>query len=274
MPNGKSRKVNGAQSIERAIAVLRSVASVATGGSTLTQIVETSRLSKATVHRILAALTREGLVERSTDSATYHLGEQLYALGILAAPRLSLHELAMPALRRLAAVSEDSAFLCLRSGHDVICVHREEGSHPIRTHVMQVGLRYPLGVGSFGPAILAAMDDEEVDRILRANRREITRFGEYSVDKVRRFIKVARAKGYSLNPGLVFPESYGLAVAILDERNQPVGTLSIGAVASRMQGGRQQELADVLKGEAIALSKLLKGASFRGSSASNQIRRN
>jgi DNA-binding IclR family transcriptional regulator len=253
----RAKKVNGAQSIERAMKVLRIVAA-STGGATLSQVVSSSRLNKATAHRLLTVLTREGLVQRHAESKVYHPGEQLYALGILAAPRFGLHQLAHPGLRRLATLSEDSAFLCLLSGDDLVCVHREEGSHPIRTHVMQVGIRYPLGIGSMGPVMLAAMDDVRVERILEANRAAIAKYPNYSVEKVRTLVKTARVKGYCVNPGLVHPESYGIAVAVLDEKDRPIGSLSIGAVASRLQTDRQPKLAAALKGEAALLSKQLR----------------
>ena len=257
MAQGKVKKVNGAQSIERAMIVLRTVAS-SVDGSTLSQVVETSGLTKATAHRLLSVLTREGLIERNEESKTYFLGGEIYALGVLATPRFGVHQLALPSLHRLASVSQDSAFLCLTSGNDVVVVHREEGTHPIRTHVMQAGLRFPLGVGSFGPAILAAMDETEVERVLAANRKPIEAFAQYSIDRIRQFIKMARVKGYSVNPGLVYPESWGMAVAVLDERNQPIGALSIGAIKSRMQPDRQPALAAALTAEATALSKRLR----------------
>ena len=252
-PKAKS-KGNGAQSIERAMRVLRIVAA-APRGATLSHVVSTSRLTKATAHRLLTVLIREGLVQRLAESKLYFPGEQLYALGILAAPRYGLHQLALPSLRRLATLSEDSAFLCLLSGDDLVCVHREEGSHPIRTHVMQVGVRYPLGIGSIGGAMLAAFDNASVERILESNRDAIRRFPRYSVEKVRVLVKTARAKGYCVNPGLVHPESYGIAVAILDGSNRPIGSLSIGAVASRLQPDRQPKLAAALKAEVAILSK-------------------
>lgn len=237
--------------------VLRIVAA-APRGATLSHVVTTSRLTKATAHRLLMVLIREGLVQRLAESKLFYPGEQLYALGILAAPRYGLHQLALPGLRRLATLSEDSAFLCLLSGDDLVCVHREEGSHPIRTHVMQVGVRYPLGIGSIGGAMLAAMDNASVERILEANRDAIRKFPRYSVDKVRALVKSARAKGYCVNPGLVHPESYGIAVAILDDYNRPIGSLSIGAVASRLQADRQPKLAAALKGEVAILSKQMR----------------
>ena len=257
MTPAKAKKVNGAQSIERAVKVLRIVAA-ATGGATLSHVVSASGLNKATAHRLLTVLTREGLVQRHAESKIYYPGEQLYALGILAGPRFGLHQLAQPSLRRLAVLSEDSAFLCLLSGDDLVCVHREEGSHPIRSHVMQVGMRWPLGIGSMGPVMLAAMDDASAERIVEANRAAIEKFPNYSVEKVRVLIKTARLKGYCVNPGLVHPESFGIAVAVLDEKDRPLGSLSIGAVASRMQVDRQPKLAAALKGEAAALSKQLR----------------
>ncbi len=137
MSPGKAKKANGAQSIERAMTVLRAVAAAKSNGSTLSQVVTASRLNKATVHRLLSVLAREGLIERMTRRRPTTWASSSTRWASLAAPRFGLHQLAMPGLRRLAALSEDSAFLCLLSGNDVVCVHREEGSHPIRTHVMQ-----------------------------------------------------------------------------------------------------------------------------------------
>jgi DNA-binding IclR family transcriptional regulator len=45
---------------------------------------------------------------------------------------------------------------------------------------------------------------------------------------------------------------------VLDEKDRPVGSLSIGAVASRLQVDRQPKLAAALKGEAATLSKQLR----------------
>jgi DNA-binding IclR family transcriptional regulator len=102
------------------------------------------------------------------------------------------------------------------------------------------------------------MDDASVSRILEANRAAIANYPNYSVEKVRALIKTVRIKGYCVNPGLVHPESYGIAVAVLDEKDRPIGSLSIGAVASRMQADRQPKLAAALKGEAASLSKQLR----------------
>jgi len=259
MPVREREKASGAQCIERAILVLRAVAATV-DGATLSQIVAVSGLYKATVHRMLSVLVREGLMGRNEESKTYFLGEEIYALGTLAAPRYGVHQLALPALHRLAILSQDSAFLLLVAGSDLVCVHREEGSHPIRSHLLHAGTRFPLGVGSFGVAILAAMDASDSERVVAVNAKRVIAQGHchYAGVRLWQLIKTARATGYSLNPGLSVPEAWGISVAVLDADGRPIAALSIGAIASRLQAQRQPKLVSALKAEAASLSKQLR----------------
>jgi hypothetical protein len=106
---------------------------------------------------------------------------------------------------------------------------------------------------------LAAMDDSNVGRVMAANGKSIVEaHPQFAGDRLWQFIRTARAKGYSVNPGLVFPEAWGIAVAVLDDRRQPIRPLNIGVIASRMQEDRHAKLAAVLKAEALALSKQLR----------------
>ncbi|WP_247872352.1 AMP-binding protein [Azospirillum sp. TSO35-2] len=77
----------GTQSLERAITLLRAVAAAGTDGARLADLMTGAGLSKATAHRLLMALARDGLVEQDTRSKRYHLGPDLVALGDLAALR-------------------------------------------------------------------------------------------------------------------------------------------------------------------------------------------
>jgi len=82
-----SAGTGGTQSLERAIALLRMVAAGSPDGARLTDLMAGTGLSKATVHRLLAALAREGLVEQDAASRRYFLGPDLDALGQVAAAR-------------------------------------------------------------------------------------------------------------------------------------------------------------------------------------------
>lgn len=250
-------KASGSQSIERAAAVLRTVATFG-AGARLADVVAKTNLTKPTVHRILAGLMREGLIEQETTQKCYFLGPETFILGTIAAARYDVQDLALPALTRLAEISQDTAFLSVVRGLDVVYVQREEGAFPIRTHVLKVGDRHPIGVSSSGQAILAAMDDEAVERVIAANAKRIAEFyPRYTPVRLRKMVQQARSMGYALNAGLIWPGSWGISVAIQDAGGRPVGALNIAAVESRLQPDRQKKLAVALKREAKWLSEQL-----------------
>ncbi|WP_247876044.1 AMP-binding protein [Azospirillum sp. TSH100] len=86
-PSAAPNAAGGTQSLERAIALLRAVADAETDGARLADLMTGVGLSKATAHRLLMALARDGLVERDGRSKRYHLGPDLVTLGDLAALR-------------------------------------------------------------------------------------------------------------------------------------------------------------------------------------------
>lgn len=95
----------GTQSLERAVTLLREVASHGNRGARLTDLVTDSGLSKATVRRLLAALIRESLLEQDESTRRYYLGADTFVLGTIAAARFGTHNLSANAVARLSALS-------------------------------------------------------------------------------------------------------------------------------------------------------------------------
>jgi acetyl-CoA synthetase len=100
-----SDAITGTQSLERAVALLREVASHGSRGARLTDLVADSRLSKATVRRLLAAMIRENLLDQDESTRRYYLGADIFVLGTIAAARYGVHNLEPKALSRLSALS-------------------------------------------------------------------------------------------------------------------------------------------------------------------------
>lgn len=251
----------GTQSIERAIALLLLVGRTGAPGARLADIVAQSGLAKPTVRRVLLALVRSGLVDQDAESRRYHLGPEAYVLGTLASARFGIHALSLGSLARIAKQSADSAFLSVPRDTFAVCLHREEGSFPIRTHVLLAGDRHPLGVGAGSLALLAALPDAEVERVLAANAEVLrTQYPTYTPTRLRDCVAETRAQGYALNPGLFVAGSWGIGVAVRDRDGRPAGALSIAAIESRLTAERQAELVPLLKREAATLEAALKEA--------------
>jgi DNA-binding IclR family transcriptional regulator len=246
----------GTQSIERALALLLQVGRADGQGARLTDLVASSGLAKPTARRALGALVRTGLLEQDETSRRYHLGPESYVLGTLAARRFGIHARAIDGLARLAQASGDTAFLSVRRDLHVVCLHREEGPFPIRSHVLQAGDRHPLGVGAGSLAVLAALPDDEIGDAVIAER-----YPAYSPASLREAVARTRADGYALNPGLLMAGSWGIGVAVRDPRGRPVYSVSLAAIESRLDTARRGELVPLLKAEAAKLERLLQEAS-------------
>lgn len=252
----------GTQSIERALALLLQVGRTDREGARLTDLVAGSGLAKPTARRALGALVRTGLLEQDETSRRYHLGPESYVLGTLAARRFGIQAQAIDGLVRLAQASGDTAFLSVRRDVHVVCLHREEGPFPIRSHVLQAGDRHPLGVGAGSLAVLAALPDDEIGQAIAANAAIIAkRYPAYSPASLREAVARTRKDGYALNPGLLMAGSWGIGVVVRDPRGRPVYSVSLAAIESRLDAARRSELVPLLKAEAAKLERLLQETS-------------
>lgn len=240
--------LSGSQSVDRALRLLSLVGREAERGTQLSDIVEESGLNKPTARRLLLALMRAGLVEQEARTRRYYLGEEAYVLGTLASRRHGLLELSLESLRNLSDTTMDTSFLSVRRGNYSVCLHREEGTYPVRTHALQIGNQHPLGIGAGSLAMLSSLDDNEVETILAANKKVLeTQYAYYPVEQIRDDVAAARRQGYALNPGRIVAGSWGLGLAIRYPDGRIAGALSLAAVDSRMSAGRQPALARHLR---------------------------
>ena len=237
--------------------LLRAVSDHEPEGAATSQVARAAGLARPTTHRMLMALAREGLAER-TAQGRWVLGPELYLLGTTATPRYDVTAIAQPVVRRLSIATGESAFFSARRGDETICLVREDGSFPIRSHVLREGIRFPLGVASAGLAILSYLSDEEVDDFLE--RHDLTTdFGrQHSTEDVRARIAATRSTGWALNPGLVVEGSWGLAAAVFDSNERPAWALSLTGIEQRFRPRRHRELGQLLLRHAHELSLMIR----------------
>lgn len=253
---------SGAQSIHRALTLLNLLGVMARDrpdGVSLADLAHISGRPKASVHRVVGALVQLGYAERLEPSGRYRLGIQSQILGQLAGERADpLLRTAAPSLVRIAELSEDTTFLTVREGSFALCVRREEGIGEIRNNALAVGDRHPLGIGAGSLAILAALDDDEVEDVLEVNgeilRRRYPRMGP---DLLRRIVARARRDGYALNEGLASPGSWAVAVTVRVPDRGPVAALSVASIEQRLSGVRRDELIAAMKKEAAVIEAAL-----------------
>jgi DNA-binding IclR family transcriptional regulator len=248
-------KRTGTQSLERAVNVLRAIASRGRHGVRLKDVAEISGLSVSTSFRMLQYLLKEGLLDKNQHSSKYQLGPLLYELGLLARPRYSLSEVCDQAMQNLAEKTQDTVYLSERSGLEAVCTLRKLGDYPVKVMPLDVGIRRPLGVGAGGLAILGAMPEQESESIIQSIGDNIHHFGQLTPNSLRKMVQQARARGYSYMPGAT-PLTGAVGVAFPAEN--PLGAISISAIASRMTEKRQTKIADAIKHEIKSIEEKLR----------------
>ena len=115
-----------------------------------------------------------------------------------------------------------------------MCLLREDGSFPIRSHVLHEGIRFPLGVASAGLALLAYLPDTEIDAYLDRAALASTYGAEHDDGPLRARVRATRRAGYAVNPGLIVEGSWGMGAAVFDRDERPVWALSLTGVERRV----------------------------------------
>ena len=246
--NSDGARLSGTQSIERALTLMREIAAHNRTGSRLLDLATRTGLQRPTVHRMLKCLAVENMVQQDPETHRYYLGSMVFELGLTAAPRFNLREICHPSMTRIAEATGDTVFLTQRSGLDSVCVDRHEGTFPIKTFTLEIGMRRPLGVGTGSLAILSALPDDEVREIVTANAPRLPEYG-LTPSSLLAQVKRAQKLGYAVRemPSLAGVRSIGQALH--NQSGIAFAALSISAISSRMNEKRVAELAALLKTE-------------------------
>jgi DNA-binding IclR family transcriptional regulator len=222
-----------AQTVARAVQLLRLVASSKVRNLRLVDIAELASLDKSTAHRILQRLVRERMLVHDSRMGGYRLGPLLYELGLNAVPGASFGEASYRALEELAHATGDMSFLVVRSGSETVCLQRIMGNFPICTMTQGLGDRHPLGVGAGGLAILAALPESERDVLLEALAPRLRRY-QLTISQVCERVRLVRERGYAIDEGSAALNVTAIGRAIHDPGLSPAAAVFVASISGRM----------------------------------------
>ena len=232
----RTRVADGAQSIRRALNVLRILATARHAGLGLSEIARQADLTRPTAHRILNTLVSEGVVEQKMRTRRYAVGEQVPLLALARPAASPLLVAALPHLNAVVDQLGDTGFLTVRTGLDTVCLARRFGDYPIQVLALSVGDRRPLGVSSAGYAVLARLGAHEARSIVLQNRHRFLSY-RVSVDEALQAVTHARKLGYALRERGLVPGTRAVSVTI-DAGGEALAALTIAAIARRLPNAR------------------------------------
>jgi DNA-binding IclR family transcriptional regulator len=235
-----STESRGTQSIDRTVGVLKHVVANGSHGLTVADLVALSGLERPTMHRIVQALERQGLLKRPAGSKRYVLGDYCRQMAAAFADRADLRTVCEPALRGVSEETGNSAFLIGRIGFESICLARVIGSYPVQVLTVNVGSRQPLGTGAGGLSILSTLSEAERNECIRANAKRLGSYGSLTESTLRALVRATQGRGHAIIGHYSVPGVIGIGMAMRNATGTVMGAITTASIDSRMSRHDQQ----------------------------------
>lgn len=230
MPNDDSAK--GSRSI-RALEVLEAVIALDRPAAPA-DIVQETHLPKATVHRLIAVLARDGFLVQDPNGRGYVGGHRLtdLAQAVIAASgaRVARHRI----LADVAAAIGETCNITVPGPGYMIYFDRVESEWPLRMQ-LPIGSQVPLHCTASGKLYLSSLDEDELDRLLESL--ELTRKTANTItDKhaLKCALKKIREEGVGVDDEEFLDGMAAVAVPVTDARGRLSATLAVHGPSVRM----------------------------------------
>ncbi|WP_171173351.1 IclR family transcriptional regulator [Ruegeria sp. HKCCD8929] len=246
------------QSLDRALGLLVAVARA--GRSTLTDLSQGLEIPAATTHRILTTLQKHDFVAFDEDTQEWLVGIEAYRTGSAYLRRASLTEIGQPIMRALMEQTGETANLAVPDGGEVVFIGQVETQNPIRAF-FSPGTRTPMHASGTGKAILAALSEDRIRKLLQGNG--LTPFTANTLATPQAlFEDLARTgeRGWSFDADERHEGMSCIGSAIFDENGQPCAGISISGPSSRFTPEQVALFGPLVADAAAEITRLSGGA--------------
>jgi len=238
---GPNTRREGVQVIARAAQVLRELAGEPHGLSLL-ELGRRVGLPRSTAHRIVRALTEEGMVA-TTPAGKLRVGPAL--IGMAVASRRELRHEAGPYLDRLAHELRETVNLAVLDGGEVLFIDQYAPRRYLSI-ASEIGARFPVYCTAAGKVLLAALPDEEVGRRLPKRLAPLT--PATTTDRSRLLEELAEVceRGVAYDREVHAPGVSAVATAVTDAVGT-VAAVSVVMPSVRFAGSEERITEELLR---------------------------
>jgi DNA-binding IclR family transcriptional regulator len=242
--------------VERALSILEAVGQ-RPGGMTNSEISRRLEIPKSSASYILRVLERRGYLHRDAESARYRLGLAVLSLARGVDEGHDVREAALPVLRQLADRCRLTAHLGVLDAGEAVYVAKAEVPGLIKMDTYP-GRRTDLHSTSIGKAILAHVDEHEVEAIARerglARRtpKTIT-----SLARLRRDLVLVRERGFALDDEENNPGVRCVAAPVFDAAGRVVASVNVTGTTAQIGEAALPKVAEAVRDAARRISQKL-----------------
>jgi DNA-binding IclR family transcriptional regulator len=201
-----------------------------------TQVARELGVAKSTACRMLSALADGGLLDRASGGR-YRLSLRIFELGVLAAERMPVRDVARPALMDLQELLGEMVQLGVPAAGHVAYIDRY-GNTRLGSQFNGEVLRRVPGYSSSSGRVLAAFDERVLRETLTVPRRKHTPFTIIDAERLARVLQAARTAGW-VGTREEFTLGYSSVAAPVLAGDRPVAAISVVGPTARILGLRK-----------------------------------
>ncbi len=209
------------------------------------ELAQALKFPPATVHRVLAGLTKHGLVQQNPASGQYQIGAEFYRLALKLQANFAIRNAGIPVMQDMVAQCNEAAFLGFYDAFrmEMMFVAMIDSSHPLR-YVVPLNVWIPVYAGASGLAIMAFLPPEERRTIIKRTRlapvtpRTITNPTALEEELAR-----VRAHGYALSFGQRTAGAVAIGAPIWGPDGRILAELNLSIPDSRFDAKMEPALA-------------------------------
>ena len=243
------------KSVFRAVQILDVLSSE--GERSVTEISKSLNFPKSSVHEIISTLLEAGILEKDTDRNKYSLGLKLFELGKQAQANLEISKVAVPSLRVLHEQLDETVHLTVLDGKEVLYTECFESTKRLRTYSV-IGIRAPLHCTAVGKAILAYLDEVDVEEVIQSMG--LPRFTENTITDRQRLdaeMKKIRDCGFAIDDMEHEDGVRCVGAPVRNYTGKVVASISASGPSQRMTSSRLEEIALLVMDRAGEISRRL-----------------
>ena len=254
----KVARADQVQSVVRTIAIINRLAA-AEEGVALTEVAQQAGLSPSTAHRLLTTLEQERYVHFDAERRLWSVGVQAFVTGSAFLKTRNLVTSARPHMRVLMEESEETVNLAVEDQFEAIYLSQVECRQMMRAFA-RPGARVPLHCSSVGKALLSAMSDSDLAKVL--HQRGLPRVTVKTINTtavLRRDLALSRERGYAIDDEEHAVGLRCIAAVVFNENRDPVAAMSLSGPMARIPDERIPVLGDLVRRRADAATAQLGG---------------
>lgn len=234
------------QVLGRALGILNLLAQTDAGLS-LTEVAQATGLAGSTAHRLLTSLESERYVRFDPELRLWSIGVQAFIAGNGFLKTRNVVQMARPHMRMLMERSGETVNLAVEDQGVAVYLSQVECREMMRSFA-RLGARVPLHCSGVGKALLSAMGEGELTRVLsRHGLHAVTHRTLTNEAALRADLAGIRERGYSIDDEEHAVGLRCVAALVFNEHGDPACAISLAGPMARITDERMSRLGELVR---------------------------